>query len=39
MNDNYDTDESLFSRVDRNGHIEYYCYTESEDKKEDDYED
>ena len=38
MNNNYDTDESLFSGTDRNDHIQYYYYTESEKKNEDDYE-
>ena len=38
MNYNNDTDESLFSGAERNDHLQYYYYTESEKKKEDDYE-
>ena len=39
MNNNYDTDESLFSGTDRNDHLQYYYYTETEKKNEDDHDD
>ena len=38
MNNNYDTDESLLSGTDRNDHIQYYYYTETEKKNEDDHD-